>query len=57
MIHGSVNSGYGHNFEKAFTKDMEGLEESGHHRVIRYYMGDFNCVVRFEVDAYYDDGN
>jgi hypothetical protein len=56
MIHGSANSGYGHNFEKAFTKPQEDMESSSsHHRVIRYHIGPLDCVVRFEVDAYYDD--
>jgi hypothetical protein len=52
VIQGFRNSGYGHNFERAFTKPQEGLEDSnGHHRVARYEMGKLNCVVRFEVDA------
>jgi hypothetical protein len=52
-IHGSRNAGYGHNFEKAFTRAEKGLEESsGHHRVVRYQMGELECVVRFEVDAW-----
>ena len=56
MIRGPHNSGFGHNFEKAFTKAEKGLEESsGHHRVVRYRMGDLDCVVRFEVDTWCDD--
>ncbi|KAF2423194.1 hypothetical protein EJ08DRAFT_596344 [Tothia fuscella] len=47
-------SGYGHNFETAFTAPEAGLESSGHHRVITYPLGDLNCVVRFEVDAFCD---
>ena len=55
IIHGTPNAGYGHNLEKAFTKPDNELEDSGsHHRVIRYHLGHLNCVVRFEVDAYYD---
>ncbi|KAF2796868.1 hypothetical protein K505DRAFT_299398 [Melanomma pulvis-pyrius CBS 109.77] len=55
MIRGNGNSGYGHSFEKAFTEAQEGIKDStGHHRVVRYNMGGLNCVVRFEVDAYYD---
>lgn len=61
MIYGAANSGYGHNFENAFTKPEDGLDHSSsHHRVIRYHLGHLNCVVRFEVDAYYegpDDAN
>ncbi|PVI00870.1 hypothetical protein DM02DRAFT_654999 [Periconia macrospinosa] len=46
------------NFEKVSTKYQPGLEcSSGHHRVIRYQLGDLNCAVRFECDAYLDDGN
>ena len=56
MIHGAPNAGYGHNFEKTFTMPDHGMgNSSSHHRVIRYYIGPLNCVVRFEVDAYYDD--
>ncbi|KAF2811985.1 uncharacterized protein BDZ99DRAFT_441037 [Mytilinidion resinicola] len=56
MIHGALNSGYGHSFEQAFTRPEDGLDDSSsHHRVIRYRLGDLNCVVRFEVDAYYED--
>jgi hypothetical protein len=56
MIHGSPNAGYGHNFEKTFTMpDHEMGNSSSHHRVIRYHIGPLDCVVRFEVDAYYDD--
>jgi hypothetical protein len=56
MIHGAANSGYGHNFEKTFTKPEDDMENSSsHHRVIRYHIGPLECVVRFEVDAYYED--
>jgi hypothetical protein len=55
MIRGSGNSGYGHNFEEAFTRtNDELLNSTSHHRVVRYNMGGLNCVVRFEVDAYFD---
>ena len=57
LIQGNRNAGYGHNFEKAFTKAEAGLEESsGHHRVVRYRMGELDCVVRFEVDAWCGGG-
>jgi hypothetical protein len=53
VIQGAMNAGYGHNFERAFTKPLDGLEDSsGHHRVARYRIGELNCVVRFEVDAW-----
>ncbi|KAL6711046.1 hypothetical protein ACN47E_006921 [Coniothyrium glycines] len=55
MIHGAANSGYGHNLEKAFTQPAAGLDRSSsHHRVIRYRIGPLTCLVRFEVDGYYD---
>ncbi|ERF75695.1 hypothetical protein EPUS_01525 [Endocarpon pusillum Z07020] len=52
IIYGSRDSGYGHNFEHTFSTPEPGIEDSAsHHRVIRYALGDLNCVVRFEVDA------
>lgn len=52
IICGSMDSGFGHNFEHAFSTPEPGIENSAsHHRVIRYALGDLNCVVRFEVDA------
>lgn len=57
IIHGSKNSGCGHTFEAAFTTPEKGLEGSlGHHRIINYVLGDVNCVVQFEVDAWYEAG-
>jgi hypothetical protein len=56
IIHGSANSYYGHNFERAFSKQAVGLENStSHHRVLRYDLGGLNVAVRFEVDASYRD--
>ncbi|KAI7780546.1 hypothetical protein LA080_015947 [Diaporthe eres] len=56
FLHGSSDSGFGHNFEKAATRSSRGLENSsGHHRVLRYDLGGLKCAVRFEVDASYDD--
>ena len=56
MIHGSARSGYGHSFERLFTKPAFGLEDNtSHHRVLRYDMGGLNVAVRFEVDASYSD--
>lgn len=58
IIHGYANSGYGHAFEEAFCTPGNGLNGSGsHHRVIRYPLGHLDCVVRFEVDAYFDESN
>ncbi|RYP38741.1 hypothetical protein DL767_002481 [Monosporascus sp. MG133] len=55
MVLGSTNSGYGHNFEKACTEaDGDVVGSTSHHRVVKYNMGGLNCVLRFEVDAYYD---
>ena len=48
-------SGFGHTFEHAFTESDPNMRSSGHHRVIRYTLGNLKCVVRFEVDAWYDD--
>ena len=47
--------GFGGNFEKAFTRPGEGLEDAtSHYRAIRYPIGALNVVCRFEADAYYD---
>jgi hypothetical protein len=57
IITGARDSGYGHGFEKAFLSfdaDLQG--SSGHHRIVRYNLGGIECLVRFEVDAYIDDG-
>jgi hypothetical protein len=41
VLQGSRHTGYGHNFERRFTNQQNGLEDSsGHHRVARYTMGD-----------------
>lgn len=48
-------SGYGHNFEKKFSRAGTGLEDAtSHYRVIRYPMGPLNVALRFEADAYYE---
>ena len=47
---------FGYNFERTFTRPEAGLDQSSsHHRVIRYSLGGLDCIVRFEVDAYYED--
>ncbi|KFH48220.1 hypothetical protein ACRE_009280 [Hapsidospora chrysogenum ATCC 11550] len=52
MLHGSPDSGYGHSFERAFTRPHPGCEDSlGHHRVLLYDVGGVRCAVGFEVDA------
>lgn len=54
-IRGS-QGGFGHNFEKASTEALPGLEDStAHHRVIAYELGGLKCAVCFEVDAHFDD--
>ncbi len=56
IINGFFNSGYGHEFEKAFTKFHEDLaNSSGHHRIVQYNLGGMKCLVRYEADAYFDD--
>ena len=52
----SDGKSYGFNFERAFTKKTEDMEDAtSHYRAIRYAMGPLNVVCRFEADAY-DDG-
>ncbi|KAL6852637.1 hypothetical protein ACO1O0_007185 [Amphichorda felina] len=56
MIHGSGDSGFGHSFERAFTRPHPGCESSsGHHRVLLYNIGSVKCSVCFEVDAAYTE--
>lgn len=56
-ITGARDSGYGHEFEKAFLSfDSDLQESSGHHRIVGYNLGGIDCLVRFEVDGYVDDG-
>lgn len=50
----SQNLGWGHGFERTFTKFPPGLEDStSHDRFLRYPVGALNCIVGFEVDACY----
>lgn len=45
--------GFGHEFEKKFTKFPKSLEKStGHHRIIEYQLGSITVLLRFEVDGY-----
>jgi hypothetical protein len=56
MQSGKGGAGYGGNFEMAFTRPGEGLEDAtSHYRAIRYPMGSLNVVCRFEADAYCDE--
>ncbi|KAF8474061.1 hypothetical protein BDZ91DRAFT_691221 [Kalaharituber pfeilii] len=44
--------GFGHEFEKAFTKFPGVVNGStGHHRIVQYSFGGLELVVRFEADA------
>ncbi|KAI1370589.1 hypothetical protein F4677DRAFT_438092 [Hypoxylon crocopeplum] len=45
--------GYGHSFEKAYTKSQVG--STGYHRVTRYYFGDMDYIVRHETDGFVGD--
>lgn len=56
IVRATSNSGFGHNFEREFSTPQPGLENSiSHHRVVRYALGNLNCVIRFEVDACCDN--
>jgi hypothetical protein len=43
--------GFGHEFEKAYTKDRI-KRSTGHHRIIGYHFGGLNFVIRHETDGY-----
>lgn len=44
--------GYGHEFEKEFTKYPSSVKRStSHHRIVTYNFGGLNMVVRFEADG------
>jgi hypothetical protein len=50
-------TGYGRNFETAFTTEDPQLPQAeGHHRVIRYKFGGLDLIVRIEADGYYPEG-
>ncbi|PNY22475.1 Uncharacterized protein TCAP_07130 [Tolypocladium capitatum] len=56
LIRGTQNVGWGKTFERTFTKYPAGLENStAHHRSLLYPIGNLNCVVRFELDACYQN--
>jgi hypothetical protein len=45
--------GYGHSFEKAYTKTPSG--STAHHRIVGYNFGGLKCVVRHETDGYVEN--
>jgi hypothetical protein len=47
--------GFGHEFEKAYTRNKIPLS-TGHHRVVSYRFGGLRLVVRHETDGYVNDG-
>lgn len=47
--------GFGHEFEKAYTKSQV-KGSTGHHRIITYRFSDLNMIVRHETDGYVNDG-
>ena len=47
--------GFGHEFEKAYTKSQV-KGSTGHHRIITYRFSNLNMIVRHETDGYVDDG-
>ncbi|RAQ60936.1 hypothetical protein AFCA_011028 [Aspergillus flavus] len=45
--------GFGHEFEKAYTRDKVS-GSTGHHRIITYSFGGLRLIVRYETDGYVD---
>lgn len=45
--------GYGHEFEKAYTRN-EISRSTGHHRIISYFFGGLRFIIRHETDGYVD---
>jgi hypothetical protein len=43
-------NGFGHNFEKAYTKGAAG--STGHHRIVSYDFGGLKCLIRQDTDGY-----
>lgn len=46
--------GYGHEFEKAQTRELI-PGSTGHHRIVAYDLGGLNLIVRHETDGYEDE--
>lgn len=45
--------GYGHTFPEAYTSwDPSVRGSSSHQRILRYHLGDLDCLMRFEGDGY-----
>ncbi|XHG09748.1 hypothetical protein AWENTII_012790 [Aspergillus wentii] len=54
----SAAAGYGHEFEKASTRQPRGVRASiMHNRVIRYVLGGVSIILRYEVDGCTGSGN
>jgi hypothetical protein len=47
--------GFGHEFERAYTRNQLPLS-TGHHRVVSYRFGGLRIIIRHETDGYVDDG-
>ncbi|GAB7331398.1 hypothetical protein MBLNU13_g02821t2 [Cladosporium sp. NU13] len=47
--------GFGHEFEKAYTRNQVPLS-TGHYRIVSYRFGGLRFVIRHETDGYVDDG-
>lgn len=55
LINGQQDSGYGHTFEESVTQ--QSMQDCMHYeRVVQYEMGGLRCMVRYEADAFIDDG-
>ena len=53
MVPQNAKTGFRLEIVKALTIPEPGLEDANrHYRVIRYQLGDLNCVVQFQVDAH-----
>ncbi|OHE91728.1 hypothetical protein CORC01_12955 [Colletotrichum orchidophilum] len=46
--------GFGHNFEKTYTKGLIG--STGHHRIVSYHFGGMMFLLRHETDGYVANG-
>ncbi|KAI0514675.1 hypothetical protein F5B22DRAFT_610336 [Xylaria bambusicola] len=56
IMGGAEETGYGSSFEKASTiLPREAKNCVQYHRALKYMLGELNCVVSFEVDAFYQN--
>ncbi|KAI1305745.1 hypothetical protein F5Y03DRAFT_384414 [Xylaria venustula] len=54
IMGGAPATGYGFSFEKVSTTLPQGGETCiQYHRALKYMLGELNCVVDFEIDAFY----